>query len=114
MTVFTNVTPENFEKEVLQCDLPVVLLFSIDDCEPWTVMEPVCLKLAEEYKGKIAFKNYHVEIEDVFSGTNELLKKYDVIGFPTTMLFVPGKPPIASLGNMDRELFVAFISKIEC
>lgn len=110
MIAFTKVTLENFETEVLQCDMPVVLIFSIDDCEPWMAMEPVWAKLAEEYKGQFAFKNYHVPIEEVLNETNPILKQYDVIGFPSTIVFRSGEEPKASLGHMDRDYFVSFLS----
>lgn len=111
MTTFTPVTTDNFETEVLQAELPVVLIFSVDDCDPCTAMEPVSAKLAEEYAGKLIFKNCHVQLEEIIAGTHELVKRFDVMGFPTAMLFKDSEALNSSLGHMDRALYMEFISE---
>ena len=48
-----NFTMENFEKEVLQSDIPVLVDFYADWCGPCKMMAPVIAALAEEFEGKM-------------------------------------------------------------
>ena len=46
-------TSENFESEVLQSDIPVLVDFYADWCGPCKMMAPIVAQLAEEYDGKV-------------------------------------------------------------
>ena len=46
-------TTDNFEAEVLKSDIPVLVDFYADWCNPCKMMGPVVAKIAAEYEGKI-------------------------------------------------------------
>lgn len=111
MTAFTSVTPENFEAEVLQSETPVVLIFSTDNCGACIAMDPVSEEFAEEFEGKLLFKKVFAKTEEVLAESHELVNKYDIMGFPSVMLFQKGQEPKTNLGHMDRQLYLEFISQ---
>ncbi|MDR0948377.1 MAG: thioredoxin, partial [Lachnospiraceae bacterium] len=47
------ITAENFQKEVLEAQSPVVVDFYADWCGPCKMMAPVVAKMAEKYEGKV-------------------------------------------------------------
>ncbi|MBD7984985.1 thioredoxin fold domain-containing protein [Sporosarcina sp. Sa2YVA2] len=111
MTAFTNVTPENFEQEVLESETPVVLIFSTDNCGACEAMDPVSKEFAEEFEGKLLFKKVYAKTEEVIAESHELVNKYDIMGFPSVILFQKGQEPKVNLGHMDRQFYLEFISQ---
>lgn len=82
MVDIINLTEENFEAEVVG-DLPVVVDFYADWCEPCQAMTPIVDKLAEAYQGKVKFCKLNIE------GQRKLAISNQVMSIPT-FLFLKG------------------------
>ncbi|MCG3087946.1 thioredoxin family protein [Sporosarcina cyprini] len=109
MASVMNVTKENFENEVLACDRPVLVDFYADGCGPCEFIAPILEELAEDHGDQIKFTKFYVTMDDVLHNSNEIVEKYEVMGFPTLLLFKGGEVAQSNLGAMNREELLAFV-----
>ena len=79
------VTDQNFEKEVLKSELPVLVDFWATWCGPCQMVSPVIEKLSEEYSGKLKFCKINVDEAQVTAS------KFGIMSIPTLMFFKNGE-----------------------
>ena len=80
-----DVTDADFEQEVLQADLPVMVDFWAEWCSPCKMVSPLVEELAEEYGGRVKFAKLDTE-ENV-----DTPARLGVRGLPTLMVFKGGE-----------------------
>jgi len=85
MSAEVTLTNDNFEKEVLNSDIPVLVDFWADWCVPCKMIGPVVESLAEEYDGKLKVAKANVD------DTTDVAQKYGIISIPTLMVFNKGE-----------------------
>ncbi len=90
-------TTANFEKEVLQSDIPVLVDFYADWCNPCKMMAPVVARLAEELEGRCKVGKCNVE-ENM-----EIAQKYRVANIPNFAIFRNGELVTSFMGSMTAE-----------
>ena len=94
MTIVTNA---NFEQEVLQSELPVLIDFFANWCMPCKMFAPIFEATADEFDGKVKFVKVNVD------DAPELAQKYLVMSIPTLKL-VKGNEVVGSyVGAMSAE-----------
>jgi thioredoxin len=81
----TNLTDENFEKEIKSFDKPVVVDFFATWCGPCTVLGPVLEKVVEGFSGKVVLLKADVNTIPLTSG------KFEVDRIPMVAIFSKGK-----------------------
>ena len=91
------VTNANFEKEVLQSEIPVLVDFFAEWCMPCKMFAPILEEAAEDYEEKL--KIVKVNIDEAIS----LAQKYSVISIPTLKLFKNGEVAETFVGAMTSE-----------
>ena len=74
------VTSADFEQEVLQSDIPVLIDFFADWCMPCKMFGPVFEATAEEFEGKVKFVKVNID------ESPEIAEKYFVMSIPTLKL----------------------------
>ena len=86
MTKLLEINEDNFETEVLNSDLPVLIDFGATWCGPCKMLDPLVEELAEELQDKVK-----VVLVDIDSNQN-ITVQYNVMGVPTLMLVKNGEP----------------------
>ena len=101
-------TDENFEKEVLESDIPCLVDFWAPWCGPCRMLGPVIEEVAREYQGKVKVGKLNVD-EGTLTAS-----KYGIMSIPTVVLFDKGKTVEQSVGAVPKEQLAAmFKSYIE-
>lgn len=92
-------TTENFEKEALESEIPVMIDFYADWCGPCKMIAPIVEELADEYKDTI--KVGKLNIDD----NPEIATRYAVMSIPTVLFFKEGEV-INQVQGADRKSVV--------
>ena len=88
---------ENFEKEVLKSEKPVLVDFYADWCGPCNAMAPVIEELATELDGKAKVGKINVD------ENSDIAVEYNVMSIPTLIIFKNGKEEKRLVGLRDKE-----------
>ncbi len=97
MNNFIEVDDQNFTREVLQSDLPILVEFGADWCAPCKRLEPLLEKYHDEHLGKMRLA--HINVERAAAVT----MKFQVQSLPTLIMFVKGQPRQASFGLQSSD-----------
>ena len=101
-----NITKENFDKEVLESNEPVLLDFWADWCGPCRMVSPIIDEIAKEVKGQAKVGKINIDEE------TELAKEYKVMSIPTLILFKNGLLVTQVVGARPLPELEAMIQKV--
>jgi thioredoxin 1 len=87
---------QNFEAEVLNAAVPVLVDFWAAWCAPCRMLAPVVESIAEDYEGKAKILKLNVDENMATSG------KYNIKGIPTLLLFKDGVVKEQIVGNTTK------------
>ncbi|RDU23510.1 thioredoxin [Anaerosacchariphilus polymeriproducens] len=97
------VTNENFEKEVMQADKPVLLDFWAAWCGPCQMLSPTVEELSNEVSNA-KFCKINVDEEP------ELAQQFNVMSIPTLVVMRDGKVLTNSVGVKSRAAILEMLS----
>lgn len=99
-------TDTNFQSEVLQSELPVLVDFWAPWCEPCKIVGPIVEELAKEYAGKLKVGKLNVDENPEASGN------FGVMSIPTLMIFKKGQPVKTVVGAQGKDVLKKAIDEV--
>lgn len=99
-------TDANFEAEVLQTELPVLVDFFATWCGPCKMQGPIVDELAGEVVGQAKVGKLDVDQAPVTA------QKYGVMSIPTIIIFKGGEPKATLVGLQTKEALKAELAKL--
>jgi thioredoxin 1 len=93
----------NFQNEVLESDVPVLVDFTATWCGPCKALAPIVEKIADEFQGKI--KVGKLDIDDAPG----IASKYSVRSVPTVIVFRGGQKAGSHVGLTTRDKLVTLL-----
>ena len=91
------ITTTNFEQEVLQSQIPVLLDFWADWCGPCHMAAPIIDEIAAETEGKVKVGKVNVDTDI------ELAQRYRIASIPTFLVFKNGELAEKAVGLQSKE-----------
>ncbi len=87
----------DFEKEVVNSSLPVLLDFWAEWCPPCRMIAPLLEQLADEYKDKAKIMKVNVDDEP------DLATRFGITNIPTLLFFKNGSPYEKIVGAVPKQ-----------
>ena len=90
----------NFETEVLNSELPVIVDFWAEWCAPCRLIAPLIDDIGNEYDGKLKVGKLDVDSNPQTS------MKYGIRSIPTLLIFKGGQPVETIIGAVQKEMIL--------
>ena len=100
------VTDANFDQEVVQSELPVLVDFWAIWCGPCKMVEPSVEALAKEYEGKLKVVKMDVDKNPAVP------TRYGIRSIPTLLLFKNGEVVDQIIGAVPKRMIEERIKKV--
>ena len=94
----------DFERDVLQSDVPVLLDFWAPWCGPCKMIAPILDEVAAEFEGRL--KVVKINIDE----SEQTPAKFGVRGIPTLMVFKNGQNVATKVGALAKGQLTAFVN----
>jgi thioredoxin 1 len=91
------ITSANFQKEVIESPIPVILDFWAEWCRPCQMLGPIIEEISVELAGKVKVGKVNVDKEGI------LANQFRISSIPTVMSFKDGKPSAQVIGLLRKE-----------
>jgi thioredoxin 1 len=100
-----NIGDENFGKEVLESDKPVLVDFWATWCAPCRAIAPAVEELATQYKGKVKVAKMDID------NNQDTPQQYGIRSIPTLLVFKGGKVVEQIVGAVPKARLEAALTK---
>jgi len=99
-----NVTENNFQEEIVNSNIPVLVDFGADWCAPCRMIGPIVEQLAQENQGK--FKVAKVNVDEA----QQLAAQFKVMSIPALFVFKGGQVVDQMVGALPKDQILARVN----
>jgi thioredoxin 1 len=100
------ITNENFEAEVLNSPIPVLLDFWAAWCGPCRAVGPIISEIADDYEGRLKVGKINVDEQ------GELATRHAVMSIPMLVVYKDGSPVQHQVGSSPKQQIEALFKEL--
>ncbi len=101
-----HVNDDNFETEVLNSDVPVLVDFWAPWCAPCKIVGPIVEAIAKEYSGRVRVAKVNTDENPSRAGS------LGIRGIPTLIIFKDGGEAERIVGAVPKQMLTEMIEKV--
>ena len=98
-----SVNDDQFETDVLNSEIPVLVDFWAEWCGPCKMLAPILDEVAQTYNEKIKIVKLNID------HSPQTPAKYGIRGIPTLMIFKEGQAAATKVGALTRSQLAEFL-----
>ena len=100
------ITVDNFQSEVMQSPIPVLIDFWAPWCAPCRMLGPVIDQLADEYAGRLKVGKVNVD------EASALAEQHGISSIPTLLVYKDGEPAGQKTGSAPKHDIVSLFKNL--
>ena len=100
-----HVSDDNFEADVIQSDVPVLVDFWAEWCSPCKMIAPILEEISPDYEGRLNIAKVDVDANP------KVPQQYGIRSIPTLILFKNGVVEAQQVGAVSKKQLAEFLEK---